>query len=1084
MKRLQWSTLFFAAVFALAVGAAPSSVQAQNVVGPQGTPFEAQVIPTLNINGNSSSGGLVELQNTGLAISNVAGCSYVPYGSSTAITGYAALVTMIMDGAQYGSQGIVGVNELNPASTHAYCITMDWMGNTQYGPTDASGLNWGGIKFSDSDAQTNNETYAANSAGFPGYSGPMGDMLIRETYVGDANLDGTVDIANDLAIWQTNFGLSGQANYVNPTQWGPAAGDFAYNDTVLGSGGIDVPNDLAAWQTNGTAVPPIGDGNASVASNNVAVVPEPGTFALLMVAALSAVVCLRSRLRPFCLNISKWITTCGSGGFAAMKRCASVLVLIGVLLSLAGTANAELLYILRPVTGDTIGGSGASEAPAGDYTITGNGITTAFGVTIKTLPPTGTTWDIDFQVYAMVVGHTAGEQWYQNGIISSSFGVQNTQVSGNLTLTPNISSLLIPTAAGAGSPSVPLLLQGEPIISGNTAAGGGNFGLLTGAKSLTTSIFLNSGNSGYDFPGTSSSTNYDLTAVGATAGTVPTSWANSGGTLTGAVTLIKLADLGFEYTSTLMAGTSTLQALTYTNTSVSATTYQTVAEWWDGATSFGQPPAGGNLNISSLSKSGILNSTGAAAISTNPSAVSGLNTTLNTTAVTVAYAPSSGSTTTWAAPYANLTSLTSGTGTLISSGTANALGLYGTTSGTATYGTIFGGQSTTITGAVTNTTYSPGTGTQDALNWSVSASSPLGGTLTGLATTGNSVAIGSAGTFSYTYSANVNNFFGPDSLTFSSTGLGTSGGSAALISAGSGSQTITMNIIGVANKGGIVDGSGVASSIFSAANYGNQLHSAAIGNGGSFAGMETSLAGSSSHGIGATYAEILAGSNLSGSPTQIGMAWRSRSASELPSTYHAPSTGYYPLYSDVVNLTGVLGTSNTATSAQAFTLQMSYDPNQVSDYSTAASGGFLFLGYRDSSGNWHNATAVTGSTQNGTTVVGGDDSYGTQVLTTSQGNGTWTGFGTTAGYEDYQGSWANFTALGGPGYNTAAGAAYSLSALLGSWGIDTTNNVVWAVIDHDGTDFAVVPEPGTLALLAAGAGALCLAYRRRKAAKI
>ncbi len=55
--------------------------------------------------------------------------------------------------------------------------------------------------------------------------------------------------------------------------------------------------------------------------------------------------------------------------------------------------------------------------------------------------------------------------------------------------------------------------------------------------------------------------------------------------------------------------------------------------------------------------------------------------------------------------------------------------------------------------------------------------------------------------------------------------------------------------------------------------------------------------------------------------------------------------------------------------------------------------------------------------------------------------------------------------------------AWSGEVALGTYGVDIVNNVVWVVTDHN-SEFAVVPEPGTIGLLACGA--LVVVFRRRR----
>ena len=57
-------------------------------------------------------------------------------------------------------------------------------------------------------------------------------------------------------------------------------------------------------------------------------------------------------------------------------------------------------------------------------------------------------------------------------------------------------------------------------------------------------------------------------------------------------------------------------------------------------------------------------------------------------------------------------------------------------------------------------------------------------------------------------------------------------------------------------------------------------------------------------------------------------------------------------------------------------------------------------------------------------------------------------------------------------YNEEIVNGYTLDELVGSWGVNTTNDESWAIVNNGGGTFAVVPEPSSLAILAMTAGGL------------
>jgi hypothetical protein len=199
--------------------------------------------------------------------------------------------------------------------------------------------------------------------------------------------------------------------------------------------------------------------------------------------------------------------------------------------------------------------------------------------------------------------------------------------------------------------------------------------------------------------------------------------------------------------------------------------------------------------------------------------------------------------------------------------------------------------------------------------------------------------------------------------------------------------------------------------------------------------------------------DILSSDALSNSTT-VTMSWRGRNADEDASAFvlNAPSNwstvlpaGAQWLTSDVVRIGGVPATSGT--NVFAYAMQMSYDENinaftESGGTSTVASS---YLAKLDNSGVWTNAVNldITTGIHAQTEVAESLDTFLNDNL---------------AGYEN-----AN---------------QYTLDELVGSWGVDLVNHQSWAIVDSGSGDFAVVPEPSTIALLGAAVGLLWYVLRR------
>ena len=242
------------------------------------------------------------------------------------------------------------------------------------------------------------------------------------------------------------------------------------------------------------------------------------------------------------------------------------------------TARAELVYFLRPVTGSVSGNGGVSDgAVQGNYTISGNGITTPFSVTINSLPAAGTTDVISFELYAAVVGRALN--WKYQGYQTGNLFIQESGGSQTLNLVPDAGNALWQNGFGGQMASTggPNNLYGSLTIAGSNFQDTNSQYTFPSTKSTTFGGLLNSGSGAAQEPWVQN---------GVSAAYFPGSSVESGGT----IATIKLADVFYSYGSGLSAGTSTLQPLGFFSSSQPSTP---AGHWIMDATKLPAPPSGG-----------------------------------------------------------------------------------------------------------------------------------------------------------------------------------------------------------------------------------------------------------------------------------------------------------------------------------------------------------------------------------------------------------------------------------------------------------------------------------------------------------
>ena len=311
--------------------------------------------------------------------------------------------------------------------------------------------------------------------------------------------------------------------------------------------------------------------------------------------------------------------------------------------------------------------------------------------------------------------------------------------------------------------------------------------------------------------------------------------------------------------------------------------------------------------------------------------------------------------------------------------------------------------------------------------------------LTGFTATGDSALNTSLATFNNLVAGTGNTY----AASLNTSNYTTTGTTTITMSASRLADDSTLSGAGGNNNGGLTlvlegnVGNATADNSNSTSVFGSAL-TAQVAKGGSYANLEstvTATSGSGGTGMLGSTATILDGT--ASAATTVSMAWRTRTTAETTKDGGG-------LLSDVVSLSGIApngtGSHDGFFQTDTYVLQMSYDPSEL----------VRILGITESQAVAEGDLCLK-SLNNG--LIG--------IANNPWGCAVDENFGGTPNY------------VGDHAYNSSY-------FVLGDYGVDTTDHVVWAVVDYSGT-FAA-PEPGTFALLAAGALSL-LAYAWRRHAK-